>query len=410
QLGRAKEETELKEGFLADYESLHYPKEAIELNDIFLRNKQATNAHKKLIYGRAGIGKSTLVHYAAYQWAGAKLWPEFNYVFWLPLRELTSDWKKLYNKGELRNNALACFIHHCCSDNTIKLNGITSALAREDPSKILLLLDGYDEIAQLHNKQNSLISNVLNKAIKGSFYVLMTSRPNAVGKEMQQHFDAKFLETIGLTDNNITEYIKKYYQQAISDQSAVHKDGLLRFVEVNKAIKGIVHIPINLLLLCLVWQELQKKQANKTCNDEYYLTLSNLYKEVVNWLLKRYLEKSHHATWLKYGDANIAEYDIKKLCQDEYRALEQLAFEGLETKQLILMPQLIEKLEISGSILENVKKIGLLKAIGDDGKLVNNKEHYFIHLTFQEYFAARYIVGLLAHPDPGEVKRGTKFI
>ncbi|MFN7095610.1 MAG: HEAT repeat domain-containing protein, partial [Burkholderiales bacterium] len=118
----------------------------------------------------------------------------------------------------------------------------------------------------------------------------------------------------------------------------------------------------------------------------------------------------HHATWLKYGDANIAEYDIRKLCQDQYRALEQLAFEGLKTRQLIFTPQLIEELEIETDILENVKKIGLVKAIGDDGKRVNNKERYFIHLTFQEYFAARYIVGLLAHLDPAEHKKGADFI
>ncbi|MFN7095755.1 MAG: NACHT domain-containing protein, partial [Burkholderiales bacterium] len=172
QLGKAKKESQLREGFLADYESLHHPKEAIELKDVFLRDKQATNAHKKLIYGRAGIGKSTLVHHAAYQWAGSKLWPEFNYVFWLPLRNLTSDWdEKKYNKDNLCKNALACFIHCCYSDNAIKLNDITSILTQENPSKILLLLDGYDEIAQLHNEKHSLISDVLNKAIKGSFYV-----------------------------------------------------------------------------------------------------------------------------------------------------------------------------------------------------------------------------------------------
>ncbi|MFN7095908.1 MAG: NACHT domain-containing protein, partial [Burkholderiales bacterium] len=238
QLGRAKKESQLKEGFLADYESLHYPKEAIELRDIFLRERQATNAHKRLIYGRAGIGKSTLVHYAAYQWANDMLWPEFDYVFWLPLRKLTSDWKERYDKDELKANPLACFTHHCCPNNTIKVEAIISVLTQRNSNKILLLLDGYDEIAQLHDKNHSLISEVLNAAIKGSFYVLMTSRPNAVGSEVQGHFDAKFLETIGLTDNNITEYIEKNYQNITSDQSAAYKDGLLRFLEINRAVKG----------------------------------------------------------------------------------------------------------------------------------------------------------------------------
>ncbi|MFN7095562.1 MAG: NACHT domain-containing protein, partial [Burkholderiales bacterium] len=384
QLGKAKEESKLEEGFLADYESLHYPKEAIELKDIFLRNKQATNTNKKLIYGRAGIGKSTLVHYAAYQWADGKLWLEFNYVFWLPLRRLTyKKWYEFYKEKGFGANPLACFIHYCHFPNKMEfLEPIMQLIEQGNHSKILLLLDGYDEIAQFHNEHDPIVNRILNSVMDSNninWHIIMTSRPNAIGNAVQQKFDRNYLETVGLTNENIIKYIQKYYQSVKpTDTSdiAEPKDRLLQFLETNKAIKGMMHIPINLTLLCLTWENLQEKLSKKEQGNKYYLTLSELYKGVNFWLGKRYLSKVQNEIWRDNGKNNIEDYDIERICKDEYKILEQLAFEGLQAGKLIIPPQLIKDLKIRSDLLHKAMKIGLLKAIGDDGDYIKDKDHY----------------------------------
>ena len=125
---------------LSSYEEIYKPKEPIDIKDLISKAK-VSNTSKALIFGKAGIGKTTLCKYIAYNWANGKLFSEFDYVIYLPLR----DWQ---DDGGLKT--------------AIKNQYLGRDEKRDfdiDRDKTLFLFDGYDEIKEETKK-------VLNKEIK----------------------------------------------------------------------------------------------------------------------------------------------------------------------------------------------------------------------------------------------------
>ncbi len=101
---------------------------------------------KVLLLGSAGIGKTTLMHYLSYKWGKGELWHDkFDYVFRVKLKELLSNWTVRYGTN-IDDDILSCFIHYCLDSKDIKLEDIKNI---QDKDRILLLLDGYDEVAFL---------------------------------------------------------------------------------------------------------------------------------------------------------------------------------------------------------------------------------------------------------------------
>ena len=79
--------------------------------------------------------------------------------------------------------------------------------------KILLLLDGYDEIAHLKTSKLKETSEEYNRLFKEIFshkYVILTSRPNTVDKEMREEFDRN-IENTGLDQDGIKQYFEQYF-------------------------------------------------------------------------------------------------------------------------------------------------------------------------------------------------------
>lgn len=78
---------------LANEETFYRDKTLLDPMQLFipLAGEPVRTIQRVLVIGRAGIGKSTLCHYIAYQWANpdARLFGErFHYVFWLSLKSL----------------------------------------------------------------------------------------------------------------------------------------------------------------------------------------------------------------------------------------------------------------------------------------------------------------------------------
>jgi predicted NACHT family NTPase len=72
---------------LGTFEQIYGTKTAIDPKNIF----ETCKNHEKqvLVFGRAGIGKSTFCRYIAYQWATGSYWPQYELLALIPLRCLT---------------------------------------------------------------------------------------------------------------------------------------------------------------------------------------------------------------------------------------------------------------------------------------------------------------------------------
>ncbi|GAA5252394.1 NACHT domain-containing protein [Candidatus Rickettsia kedanie] len=109
-------------------------------------NRIQADVGKVLLFGSAGIDKTTLMHYLSYKWGKGNLWNnKFDYVFRVKLKELLSNWTVRYGTN-IDDDILSCFIHYCLASKDIKLEDIKNI---QDKDRILLLLDDYDEVAFL---------------------------------------------------------------------------------------------------------------------------------------------------------------------------------------------------------------------------------------------------------------------
>ncbi|CAF3435901.1 unnamed protein product, partial [Rotaria sp. Silwood2] len=80
--------TQYDDSILNSYEEIYGMKTAIDVKDIF----QSCEREEKqiLVFGRAGIGKSTFCRYIAYQWAKGSYWSQYELLALIPLQRLTT--------------------------------------------------------------------------------------------------------------------------------------------------------------------------------------------------------------------------------------------------------------------------------------------------------------------------------
>jgi hypothetical protein len=198
-------------------------------------------------------------------------------------------------------------------------------------------------------------------------------------------------EIIGFTDNNIKEYVEQFFRQMKDkiDNASFQAEKLLNFLKCNPRIWGIVHIPVNLELICSLW-------CGTNWSETPILTMTAVYDKMTEWLCRRHLEKQNNAV------LQMRKKAVYKSCHQELIFLESLAFHGIQENTIILRPILLEKAESeTGYSLDDnpyLLNIGILKSFDDRliGTCIEADEsYYFVHLSFQEHFAARYLVKAL---------------
>jgi GTPase SAR1 family protein len=133
---------------LGNNEEILEPKDHLDISRIF--GDKASG--KLLVLSKAGVGKTSLMHYISYKWARNQLWrDEFDFVFRVRLKDLNIGWENDY-KTKLENGSetdiFACFLHYSLGIGKKKIKDLNKLkyFLQSNKSKILLLIDGYDEI------------------------------------------------------------------------------------------------------------------------------------------------------------------------------------------------------------------------------------------------------------------------
>jgi len=333
-------------------------------------NRIQADVGKILLLGGAGVGKTTLLHNISYKWGKEELWSDkFDYVFRIKLKELLSNWTGRYGTN-IDEDILSCFIHYCLDSKNIKLDEIRNI---ENKDKVLLLLDGYDEVAFL--SQDNRDYRDIMKAVFQYKNIIMSSRPNALVEEMSNRFERK-VENTGWDIEGIEKYVNKNFE---SDKELGVQ--LKSFLAVNNQIKEICEVPINTALICLVWSDKDTREKLQKDNNEDF-NISQLYQEVIGWLNNRHLEKTES----KYKNKTEANNYLK----NKINFLEHIAHDSLIATGKLVESKLVENKKDTLDI-EEVIEHGLLRKEG-----IN---YQFIHLTFQEYLTARYLKNQLANDN-----------
>ena len=367
---------------IGTFEEIYAPKIPIDAKDIFNTCKK----HEKqvLVFGRAGIGKSTFSRYIAYQWAIGSYWSEFELLALIPLRRLTS-----HRYPSSKSYSLIDLVRNEVFPSDLTQQEEQELEKKFDPKRTLWILDGYDEIVQ---SIPSHLESLFKQLLKTPYHII-TSRPylNTLS------YDVK-MEIIGFTDENIHNYVHTFFDHMKDelDDATLKQVSLLKFIRSNPSIWGVAHIPMNLELICSLW-------SNEGLSETGRLTVTRLYLRMTQWLCRRYLKTQ--GSDIQYISAN----QVYQQCQEELSFIENLAFQAIESNTILIRPDLLEKASnqtgITPKKYRDILKMGILKSVNQSGtgtQVETDKGHYFVHPSFQEYFAARYLMNALQKSQDNE--------
>ncbi len=360
------------------------PNKLIKLDKLFepqqLRNGLEGQPKRILIQGRAGIGKTTLCKKLVHEYYQNERWQDrFKSVLWIPLRELKTHSHK-------RLEDLLCnqyFAGHESSQAQA-----LSKVFHAHEGETLFILDGLDEVASELGGANPL--GTFLRVLLEKEYVVITSRPTGVNVNTLNNLDLE-LETVGFSQADVQTYIQKFAPK--SDQAEIQQ-----FINSTPVIQGLVNIPIQLDALCYGWNKLHKGPA---------VTMTILYQAIVNKLWCKdsiILQKKAGGELLKPHEIEyLTDSELEEVMVAEVDYLSYLAFKGLEANKIEFSLQelsdrrhelnkiLVRRRELPVNFTTNLKKASYLHT-ADVERLESGRYYHFLHLTFQEFFAAKFLV------------------
>ena len=325
-------------------------KQIVELPDIFDKDKESrSNPKIILIEGSPGTGKTTLSLKLAYDWATGKMpntFPEVELVLLIKCRDMEDSIQESaktqllpWDNDQLRN-ALDSFIHS---------------------GKIMLIIDGVDEIPK---SAESHVVDLLNRKVLRNCYVVVTSRQEK-GMEVRICCD-KLLEIDGFSDESRNSFIDKYFTITSNIDLAQKLQEKIQTRTENN-LQSLATNPLNALLLCVVFED----------NDgDLPTTVTELYENIIKCIWTRYCKR-------KRPDEKAISFKMAM------QTLGKLAYECLIER---------DTLYFSESLLKDEDKkpctnIGFLYKDDISTRISKSQiTYWFLHKTFQEYFAAYHCV------------------
>ncbi|KAL0597379.1 NACHT, LRR and PYD domains-containing protein 1 [Plecturocebus cupreus] len=321
----------------------------IEIGDLFGPGLDTQEPHIVILQGAAGIGKSTLARQVREAWGRGQLYRDcFQHVFYFSCRELAQS--KVLSLGELIGK-----------DWTATQAPIRQILSR--PERLLFILDGVDEPKWILEEQNSelclhwsqpqptdaLLGSLLGKTILPKASFLITARTTALQSLIPSLEQARWVEVLGFSESSRKEYFYNYFTD---ERQAIRA---FRLVKSNKELWALCLIPWVSCLACTCLMQ-QMKQKEK-------LTLTS---KTTTTLCLHYFSQALQAQPL--GS------QLQGFCS--------LAAEGIWQRKTLFSPDDLKKHGLDGAIISSLLKMGILQ------EHPIPLSYSFIHLCFQEFFAA----------------------
>jgi HEAT repeat protein len=296
-------------------------------------------------------------------------------VIWLPLRELKGrEWRDV--------RQLLCEYYLSGSEDSQLLGTALWTEFERDKTRTLFILDGLDEVSQEVNDRSSAL--LLDLLIQPR--TIITTRPYAINWDRIKNIDVR-LETVGFYPDQMEEYIK-----AVATDKA---DQIQAFVERHPIVKELARIPIQLDALCY------GLEVERVLASDVPETMTQLYKviELTLWSKDIVPLEKHRPGAAKpiteYEARGLDSDEIKPLVSGEVRMLQGLAFLGLCSDTVVEfhsghLRQVRSRLSQTASSID-LDKLSFLRT--SDGHLTpETRSYHFLHLTFQEFFAAQFFV------------------
>ena len=328
-------------------------KEVTSMTSIFTPHEDCQQPLVVLIEGEPGIGKTSYCQKLAYDWATRQdcewdeSFPRVEVLLLLRCREIESSciWKAV------EDQILPEGIQPEVRDTFIQF-------LQENPSKVLLVLDGLDEADPVKQK---LVLKLIQRELLPGCFIVLTSRHEA-GSNIRPYTDT-LLEIVGFTTTDADCFIRRYFHQSDNQHLAEKLIGKLKSDNLYELTRN----PLNTLLLCVIFEDLNGVLPNSR---------TELYKEMVLFVLKRYENKNG----LSSGDK-----DHLLLYKEELMILGRMALDSLRKRELYFEDH---QGDFKQSLLP---KFGFVSIQAGGGKRAACPRYAFFHKSFQEFFSAFFL-------------------
>jgi HEAT repeat protein len=358
----------------------------VELPPLFAPRKRGgveTKPRRILIRGRAGVGKTTLCKKIVHEFTRGT-WCQWNELFdrilWVPLRNL-----KLEERRQAGYHFVHLFSHEYFSSppRPDLASALAETLEGTKSSRNLFLLDGLDEVSQDLGNESSMfrfLKDLLNQP-----NVIITSRPSGKLPLGLDAIDME-LETIGFYPDQVSEYLERVLPSQVEE--------IQSFLQDRPLVQDLVRIPIQLDAFGFTWNESFSTPTKLgTMTAVYQAIEDGLWRKDVLRLGKRYEGKL--LTEGLVQDCHPSE--IQDLVKNEICLLEGFAFTGLHNDVIDFESRHQRAISTNfsptiGLAAKTLARLSFLRAADLSPKRKGNQSYHFLHLTYQEYFAARYFV------------------
>ncbi|KAF6803004.1 hypothetical protein CMUS01_15208 [Colletotrichum musicola] len=359
----------------------------VQLKDLFGRRKRSDGTEilprRVLIRGRAGVGKTTLCKKMVHEFVRGGMWRDlFDRVLWVPLRNLKERPAPGYN------------LEKFFFDEFFRLQGDESGklFAKETikdlkHDRTLFILDGWDEVNQIATASSDMSRFLCDELLRQP-NIIITSRPYASIPTRDQPIDLE-LETIGFNSTQVDEYVEKTHDKT----DAKKVDEIKTFLQRHELVRSLVRVPIQLDAFCYCWDD-NNYGNNKveTMTALYQAIQTSLWRKDIPRLGEERRASNIQTNELKHSDQVLIERDVR----EEIGFLEHLAFDGLVADRLEFDWADINRTWANEITHDRIRWPGntlpclSFLRTSDPSAKSTNQTYHFIHLTFQEYFAARY--------------------
>ena len=338
--------------------------------------KGEKGARMVLVEGNPGIGKTTFCLKIASDWAKKLVpvefhFPMFQLLFLLKCCDIHEDTKDIVQAidEQLLND-----------DINNKEEFLDYIRDGKNQDKILLILDGLDELPK---KSKKVLDRLFRRKVFSRCFILATSREEK-GIDVRRRYDFDTLLQIkGFTSEDATDYIRKHFK-SVDPQNLSKGERLIEAVETNTYLNALRSNPLNLLLLCVVFEDFEGElPSNRT----------KLYQIIFRCLLRRYCSRN---------GLNVHR-NVDKALEDQFKesllVLGELAWNCLREDRRSFSEEELDKLEHSRTHVRRFPaiKLGLvfMEASSRPSQEPRHQCH-FLHKTFQEFLAAFYLANQLS--------------
>lgn len=329
-----------------------------------------------LLQGAAGMGKTTLIKHLTYTIIQGQAPVSLN--GFLPVVVFLKDLWPIYEK--IRTSTPADFPLLLKSYLENKVTALTWEEVRcfLEQDRALFLLDGLDEIPEHLRPELVEIINAFWLKNKNNRF-LLTGRPQGMDDSVKKNFGRFLQEIQPLNDKMIKEFIYKWFQVISGLSPAVAEvtaKQMISDINVNEYVKVFTQNPLFLTAVCVLYMDNRQLPEQRV----------ELYQRIMENLLYRRIRQGIDPQMASQVDKYLKllafRMMTKTLTTIDVEETKELLTQSFSTGNNELFSP--NKNQVEALFKEIESRFGLLK-------LVREREIEFVHLSFQEFLAARYI-------------------